>query len=41
MQILSSDSIKGRFLVSNPNYKNSDKSLNHSIESTSEFDRLK
>ena len=36
---ITSDSIKGRFLVENPNYKNSDKSVNLSIEA-SEFDRL-
>ena len=36
---ISSDSIKGRFIVENPNYKNSDKSVNLSIEA-SEFDRL-
>ena len=36
---ITADSIKGRFLVENPNYKNSDKSVNLSIEA-SEFDRL-
>ena len=36
---ITSDSIKGRFMVENPNYKNSDKSVNLSIEA-SEFDRL-
>ena len=36
---ITEDSIKGRFLVENPNYKNSDKSVNLSIEA-SEFDRL-
>ena len=36
---ITSDSIKGRFLVENPNYKNSDKSINLSIEA-SELDRL-
>ena len=36
---ITSDSIKGRFMVENPNYKNSDKSINLSIEA-SEFDRL-
>ena len=36
---ITADSIKGKFLVENPNYKNSDKSINLSIES-SEIDRL-
>tara|TARA_B100000900_G_scaffold397225_1_gene397350 strand:+ start:2343 stop:4571 length:2229 start_codon:yes stop_codon:yes gene_type:complete len=36
---ISADSIRGKFLVENPNYKNSDKSINMSIEA-SEFDRL-
>ena len=36
--VLSDDSIKGRFLVTNPNYNNSDKSIKTSIESsTSDF----
>ena len=36
--VLSDDSIKGRFLVTNPNYNNSDKSVKTSIESsTSDF----
>ena len=34
------DSVKGKFSVNNPNYKNSDKSLNFSISAT-ETDRLK
>ena len=37
---LSEESIKGRFLLSNPNYKNSDKSVYTNIQS-SETDRLK
>ena len=36
---ITADSIKGKFLVENPNYNNSDKSVNLSIEA-SEFDRL-
>ena len=36
---VSQDRIKGKFLVSNPNYKNSDKNLDVSIEATS-IDRL-
>ena len=36
---ITADSLKGKFLVENPNYKNSDKSINLSIES-SEIDRL-
>ena len=36
---ISADSIKGRLFVENPNYKNSDKSVNLSIEA-SELDRL-
>ena len=36
---ISPDSIKGRFLLENPNYKNSDKSVNLGIQA-SEFDRL-
>ena len=36
---ITSDSIKGKFLVENKNYKNSDKSVSLSIEA-SEFDRL-
>ena len=36
--VVSDDSIKGRFLVTNPNYNNSDKSIKTSIESsTSDF----
>ena len=36
--VLSDDSVKGRFLVTNPNYNNSDKSIKTSIESsTSDF----
>ena len=31
---LNEDSIKGRFLVENPNYKNSDKSIKFSVQST-------
>ncbi len=37
---LGTDSIKGKFSVNNPNYKNSDKSLNFSVSAT-ETDRLK
>ena len=33
--VLSEDSIKGRFIVTNPNYNNSDKSIKTSIESSS------
>ena len=36
---VSEERVKGRFLVSNPNYKNTDKSLNLSLEATS-VDRL-
>ena len=36
---IASDSIKGKFFLENPNYKNSDKSVNLSIEA-SELDRL-
>ena len=36
---VSEEKIKGKFLVSNPNYKNSDKNLNLSLEATS-IDRL-
>ena len=36
---VSQERIKGKFLVSNPNYKNSDKNLDLSIEATS-IDRL-
>ena len=36
---ISEDRIKGKFLVSNPNYKNSDKNLDLSLEATS-IDRL-
>ena len=36
---IAADSIKGKFFLENPNYKNSDKSVNLSIEA-SEFDRL-
>ena len=36
---VSEERIKGKFLVSNPNYKNSDKNLNLSLEATS-IDRL-
>ena len=36
---VSEERVKGKFLVSNPNYKNSDKSLNLSLEATS-VDRL-
>ena len=36
---VSQERIKGKFLVSNPNYKNSDKNLDFSIEATS-IDRL-
>ncbi len=36
---ISEEKFKGKFLVSNPNYKNSDKSLNMSLEATS-TDRL-
>ena len=36
---ITADSIKGKFFVENPNYKNSDKSVNFSVEA-SEFDRL-
>ncbi len=36
---ITADSIKGKFFLENPNYKNSDKSVNFSIEA-SEFDRL-
>ncbi len=36
---ITADSIKGKFLLENPNYKNSDKSVNLSLEA-SEFDRL-
>ena len=36
--VLSDDSVKGRFLITNPNYNNSDKSIKTSIESsTSDF----
>ncbi len=34
--VLSDDSIKGRFLVTNPNYNNSDKSIKTSIESSTD-----
>ena len=37
---ISTESVRGRFTVENPNYKNSDKSVNLSLEA-SEFDRLK
>ena len=37
---VSDERIKGKFLVSNPNYKNSDKNLNLALEATS-TDRLK
>ena len=37
--IISAKSIKGQFIVENPNFKNSDKSLNLKVES-SEIDRL-
>ena len=36
---VSEERIKGKFLVSNPNYKNSDKNLDLSLEATS-IDRL-
>ncbi len=36
---ISTESVRGKFTVQNPNYKNSDKSVNLSIEA-SEFDRL-
>ncbi len=36
---ISADNIKGKFFLENPNYNNSDKSVNLSIEA-SEFDRL-
>ena len=36
---ISAEAILGRFSVQNPNYKNSDKSVNLSLEA-SEFDRL-
>ena len=36
---ITADSIKGKLLIENPNYNNSDKSVNLSIEA-SEFDRL-
>ena len=33
--MLSEDQIKGKFAIVNPNYRNSDRSLNTTIESTS------
>ena len=36
---ISTDSVKGKFLIENSNYKNSDKSVNLSVEAL-EFDRL-
>ena len=36
---VSQERVKGKFLVSNPNYKNSDKSVNLSLEATA-IDRL-